>query len=251
MKKIGLSVALLLAFYSAPSIAADTVTTNLGLVKPSIGSTSWGTKINNDFGIIDSSVAIKNLGNAFTGTNSFTSISGMTVTSGTFTTLYASSGSVSNFYATTGTINSFMVVGTQSNDDAPSGRIGQRISSTTASTTNFPASGTYGDLLAITLTAGNWDIDFVINQQINGATVTELDYFIGAVAGNNQTGQLAGDNSLTWTLTIANNTATIPFSLSGFQVKLLGTTTYYLKYSSVYTVAIPKAGARISARRMF
>lgn len=39
--------------------AGDTYTPNLGLVQPALNSTNWGGKINADFGIIDSSAAIK------------------------------------------------------------------------------------------------------------------------------------------------------------------------------------------------
>lgn len=58
---------------------ADTITSRAGLVVPTIGTTSWGTKLNNNFSIIDSSVAVLDSSNTFTNTNSFL---GLTIRSG-------------------------------------------------------------------------------------------------------------------------------------------------------------------------
>lgn len=57
---------------SAGYLYADTTTTNSGLVKPTIGSPTWGGKINGNFDIIDSSFAIKSVSNTFSSTNTFT-----------------------------------------------------------------------------------------------------------------------------------------------------------------------------------
>lgn len=54
--------------------AADTTTTNLGLTKPSQGSPNWGTKVNANYDIIDSSVAILSGNNVFTGSNTFNGV---------------------------------------------------------------------------------------------------------------------------------------------------------------------------------
>src|SRR5690242_13949408 len=50
---------------------ADTTTTRLGLVEPTQGSSGWATKLNDNFSTIDSSVAVLNQSNTFTGSNSF------------------------------------------------------------------------------------------------------------------------------------------------------------------------------------
>lgn len=84
MKRLPLT--LLFLFFAVAGYATDTTTTNIGLVKPSVGSTGWGTKINADWDIVDSSVAVKSLNNSFSGVNTFTNISTMTVSSGTINT---------------------------------------------------------------------------------------------------------------------------------------------------------------------
>lgn len=55
MKKL---LAVLILILAAAGARADTTTPNMGLTEPSIGSAGWGVKINNNFGIIDSSAAL-------------------------------------------------------------------------------------------------------------------------------------------------------------------------------------------------
>lgn len=50
---------------------ADSLTTNVGLVKPDVGSTGWGTKTNTNWDIIDSSFVIPSGTYTFTGENTF------------------------------------------------------------------------------------------------------------------------------------------------------------------------------------
>jgi hypothetical protein len=70
--KIILSIGLLF-FCVFSAFAADTYTTNMVLTKPAPSSLNWAAKINGDFDIIDSSVAIKVATQTFTGLNTFTS----------------------------------------------------------------------------------------------------------------------------------------------------------------------------------
>lgn len=63
-----LFAALLLA---AGIACADTTTTKLGLTKPSQSSTNWGTKVNNNYDIIDSSVPVLSGNNIYTASNTF------------------------------------------------------------------------------------------------------------------------------------------------------------------------------------
>lgn len=64
---------LLLALFLTSPVLAGTSTTNLSLYKPTVGETGWGTSVNNNFDIIDSSMVTRPGSNAFTGYNSFTS----------------------------------------------------------------------------------------------------------------------------------------------------------------------------------
>lgn len=66
MKKFCFPILTILAL--AGICHADTTTARLGLVKPSIGSAGWGTKTNNNWDVVDSSVAVLSKTNVFTST---------------------------------------------------------------------------------------------------------------------------------------------------------------------------------------
>lgn len=63
--------------------SADTTTTRLGLTKPTIGSAGWGPKVNTNYDLIDSSVAVLGSTNSFTAAQTFSN--GVSVASITFT----------------------------------------------------------------------------------------------------------------------------------------------------------------------
>lgn len=112
MKKTLALVGLLLA---AATAWADTNTTRLNITKPTIGTTGWGTKTNNNWDLVDSAVAGQAVSNVFTSSNTFastTTVSGpftvsststftgpATISSGTVTTLNSSTGTFSTALA--------------------------------------------------------------------------------------------------------------------------------------------------------
>jgi len=51
--------------------SADSLTPRMGATKPTVGSASWGTKLNSNFDIIDTSAAIQGKTNVFTASNTF------------------------------------------------------------------------------------------------------------------------------------------------------------------------------------
>ncbi len=151
------------------------------------------------------------------------------------------------FTASTGTINSFMVVGTATNDNSPTGRMGEYFSAT-ASNVSFPTSGQDGDLASIALTAGDWDVSACIYVSANGATVTRYNLGITSHSGNDATGEVAGDN---YFYNLPPTTVTdVGSCVASVRVALSGAATYYLKFNANYTVATPKGYGRISARRL-
>ena len=165
-------------------------------------------------------------------------------------TIVASSGTVNSLTASSGTIQSFMVVGTATNNNAPTGRIGQQIESV-ASFTNTPASNAYGDLTSIVLTGGDWDSNVFVECDINGATWSGQINLIGTVSGNDSTGLVAGSNFVeaNWA-----NSATTPadtiYSINNFRISTATGGTYYLKYRATYSAGgPPQCRGRISARR--
>lgn len=142
----------------------------------------------------------------------------------------------------------FKAKGTATNDSPATGYIGEVVSSS-ATFTNFPTSGQYGDLTSISLTAGDWLISVQLIQIQNGATVSTVTSGVSTTSGNSSTGLTDGD---TQTSAVPQNAAA-GAAFVGIMPKrfsLSATTTVYLKYNSSYTVATPQAAGRITAVRI-
>ncbi|KKN23819.1 hypothetical protein LCGC14_0901030 [marine sediment metagenome] len=137
--------------------------------------------------------------------------------------------------------------GTATNDSPAAGDIGEVIESYQARI-NLPATGVFGDLTSIALTAGNWVIDMVADCNCP-ATVTEFDFGISTTAGDDSTGLLIGDSLVSprRTYAVGNRDA---YAIPGFEVKLAGSTTYFLKYRAAYGSTAPQSSGRLTATRI-
>jgi hypothetical protein len=140
--------------------------------------------------------------------------------------------------------------GSNTNDSAAAGFVGQYIASV-ATTTSLPTSGNFGDLTSISLTAGDWDVTAFARFIRNGSTPTAYIIGISTESGNSFTTEAEGDNAASFDgttalLTITDFTTCVP----AYRVSLSATTTIYFKYYSTYTVATPTAAGRLSARRV-
>ena len=158
-------------------------------------------------------------------------------------TLGAASATSLSFSSTNG------IIGTTTNNNAAAGSVGEYIESVINSATNFGTSGQYFNTTSISLTAGDWEISYLVNVTANGSTMTSgFRAGIGTVTGNDSTGLVVGSN----TLDSGNPTSLIDQSISipGFRVSLSGTTTYFGKAIATYSVATPQFTCRLSARRM-
>jgi len=144
----------------------------------------------------------------------------------------------------------FSAKGTDTNDDASAGYIGQYIESVVSTATNVPTSTQFGDLTSISLTAGDWDLNGMIIFAENGATWTGVRVGISTTSGNSTAGMTTGsDRSLNaWISSVTTPTSS---TLNVFRrLSLSATTTVYLKYESDYTLGTPQAQGSIKARRV-
>jgi hypothetical protein len=119
--------------------------------------------------------------------------------------------------------------------------------SSITSVTNYPATGTWGDLTSISLTAGDWDIAAVTQQTTPGTMTGETRLGISVTSGNSATGLTTGYNRLTFpnATVAADSGASIPM----YRLQLGSTTTVYLKFFTEYSTGTPKAVGTIIARR--
>lgn len=161
-------------------------------------------------------------------------------------TFYVSSGTAVNFYASSATITH--IFGTTTNDNATVGTYGEQVSTQTSSNVSFPGTGTYSDLVSITLTAGDWDVSAVGFATANGATVVTAAFAITTTQGNSASGIDNASNSIN--ITPPTATTNISGTIPSVRASISATTTYYLKITSTFSVATPQCQGRLTARRM-
>ncbi len=140
--------------------------------------------------------------------------------------------------------------GTNTNDSASAGYVGEEIRSAVggAGAVSSTGTGQWFDITSISLTAGDWEVHGIIETTANGGTVTYMDGGISSTSGNSGTGLVNGDNQVEGPPPVAAYNASV--TVSGWRVSIASTVIYYLKANMGHTVATPKAFGRISARRL-
>lgn len=171
--------------------------------------------------------------------------SGVVVTSDTSGSLALQSNGTTQ--AIIGT-NGFQAVGTNTNDNASTGYIGEYVSSTVASNGVSMTSGTVINITSISLTAGDWDVSGVvgITNTLGTTTYTYINY--GSSSTSATIGNLGQGGSLT---TNSNIAATVDFiaPIPTTRFSLASTTTIYLIARASFATSNSYAYGVIRARR--
>lgn len=143
------------------------------------------------------------------------------------------------------------IVGSTNGTAAASGNIGETFRTGVSSETNFPSTGTYGDMLSLTLGAGVYLLNAHIYVDLNGATISAgASYGIGTASGNNTTGFSDGDNDGVIAFSSTTGTQEATAAIAGYEVHPSTSTTYYLKIKGSYSAGTPKYRSRLSAVRI-
>lgn len=122
----------------------------------------------------------------------------------------------------------------------------------TASSTNIPATTTFGDLASITLAPGEWDLGFNVIGHRNTASEaawTVVGAGISTTSGNSSSGLTLGVNYMRATQTYGFG-VDYPMQLGGYRVTPTSSTTYYLKFTGTYSANQPQMEGTIYARRI-
>jgi hypothetical protein len=137
------------------------------------------------------------------------------------------------------------ILGTMSNDSAPAGRLGERISSAVTAVGSF-STGTPKDLTSIVLTAGDWDVDAIVTFAAAAITGTAAMASINTTSATHGT---VGDNKAE-TPTVPTAAAGSTLVITKHQISVSATTTVYLVGSITFSAGTPTANGRITARRV-
>ena len=141
--------------------------------------------------------------------------------------------------------------GTSTNDNAVTGDIGEYLEAKSSSSTNYPATGIWGDASSLSLSAGDWDITLIVQAIRNTATWTRVWAGVSITIGNSAAGLSPGENRAVdeWV-----SSATTPENrmqaVTTYRVSLASLTTHYAKIRSDYSVGQSQYVYRFSARRV-
>lgn len=140
------------------------------------------------------------------------------------------------------------IVGSDGTSDATSGNVGQYNECTQTTPTNVTSSNAFQDMCNITIGPGDFDISMIVYYTTNGATVTQLQQFIGTASGNNTTGRLTYSNTADGPPPSGTYDQTLV--IPNYRVRISGSTTYYGKVTATFSAGNPQFQGRLSSRRM-
>ena len=143
-------------------------------------------------------------------------------------------------------------IGVVDGSDALAGAIGEYKESLVATFTSIPsATGVWGDLASISLTAGDWDVTgSVVDAMGSGTTVMTFHQIaISTTSGNSSAGLSDGNNRMDMggVPTVVYNTSK---SIPNLRINQTSTKTVYLKYNATYSSTTPLYTCKILARRV-
>ena len=169
-----------------------------------------------------------------------------------FTAIYVGGASQGYWQPTgrMGSANTANIYASTSTNIVSAGNIGEHVSSVTATSTPFPTSTNYGDLLSVTLSSGAWMVTFQGCEQLNGATLSAGAIIgISTTSGNSSTGLNEGDNQLQ--LGLPASTGDACQTISNYFMSFNSNTTIYAKYEDSFSVQTPTMRGRISVIRAY
>ena len=142
------------------------------------------------------------------------------------------------------------IIGTTTNDDAAAGSVGELILGTLdVSTPVSLTNATNADIVSISLTAGDWDVEGLIGFSSGATTnITQLFAWSSSTSATLPASTLyVKQQSPTAGVVVGANTQsfTIPF----LRLSLASTTTVYLSARASFTISTLSAYGRIQARR--
>lgn len=139
------------------------------------------------------------------------------------------------------------IVGTITNDNATALNVGEYVSSLVATgsavslTTNATANVT-----SISLTAGDWDVDGIVNLNASAATVTAMSGGVTSTSATIPSDGSEGYSGVLLTIASAVDSITLPRK----RISIASTTTVYLVGRSTFSAGTVAAFGSITARRV-
>lgn len=139
------------------------------------------------------------------------------------------------------------IVGTTTTNSATAGSVGEYVSSAIATGSAVSlTTATSANVTTISLTAGDWDVEGLVNFKETSATVTARSAGINTASATLPGTEVIGYNGQQTTTLTVNNSA----PLTRVRVSISGTTTIYLVANASFSAGTCGAFGFISARRV-
>jgi hypothetical protein len=142
------------------------------------------------------------------------------------------------------------VQGTNTNDSAAAGYVGEYVSSSVAAGSAVSlSSATAKNVTSISLTAGDWDV--TAQAYLNLAATTSWTNFQYSISGTSATMDVTPGRWINFLgAATAPGTTNLTFGAMHFRISLSGTTTVFLPAQATFTVSTASAWGFIAARRV-
>jgi len=141
------------------------------------------------------------------------------------------------------------IKGTVTNDNAVPGNVGEYVSASVTSSSNFGTTANYKNAASIILSPGDWDVSCLLSATANGSTTTQFRAGISTDSGATTfSDEASGDNSARAIGPTASYDQTV--TVASYRVSIPSTTTIYFKARADYSAGTPQYMGRISARRV-
>lgn len=139
------------------------------------------------------------------------------------------------------------IVGTTTNNNANAGSVGEYVESLVASGSAVSlTTATAANVTSISLTAGDWDVQGIVNYSTSSATVTGESAGISSTSATLPTDGSEGYSGVQ----LITTSTTDSITLTRKRMSLSGTTTVYLIGKSTFSVGTVGAFGTINARRV-
>lgn len=175
----------------------------------------------------------------------------ISIASGTINTLTASTQTINDSLTvatgSTVTLNGINNIAGRTTGSYPaSGFVGAYLSTATGEVING-VNGQYGDIVSMSIPAGNWLLIGSCDAAQNGATITDESCGIGTASGNNNTGTVSGQNYGN----VPNATSNInSYGMFRQYISQSNSNTYYLKHHSDFTGGPIKFSGQLTAQML-